>query len=318
MMQGRTLPDLAAELARQAERKRDFLAPARLLTVRSNGTTHLLAQEPFAVGEIAHGQLAEYLGVPKGFYDRLRNAAADLTVPVPPGIGEAAPMDRPLFDVIVNRLLAGKGDDARLVRTLDGSARAFLSDSFSTDLDNFDVFCAAVRAFEEAGLGPENIASCEVTERKLYLKVVSPKLEAEIRPGNLHREHGGHFLLKEPQTVQAGFILSNSETGLGSLSVQQVVYKLKCTNLWIAEEGYRQRHLGRALESGEGGPRPSSATEGLPSGWTGLTGTCPCWPSPWSSRVARTGACVPTACWCFASRWTRRGRCTTAACAPRS
>jgi len=53
--------------------------------------------------------------------------------------------------------------------------------------------------------------------------------------------------------VQAGFILMNSETGLGSLCVQQVVFKLMCTNMWIKEEAVRQRHIGKALEADDGG-----------------------------------------------------------------
>ncbi|MCW3050982.1 MAG: hypothetical protein JWN14_152 [Chthonomonadales bacterium] len=263
MKTGRTLPDLASELERQANAKRDFLAPAEALRVRSNGHTDLLVNEPFAVNEIAHGQLADYTGVPKSFYDRLRNEATDLQIPTP-RLGDCpqAVIDptqlvqcesTPLFDVLLNRLLVGKGGDVRMVRTLDGKARAFLSDAFSLDLDNHDVFRAAAAAIEQAGLGPEQVASCEVTERRLYLKVVSPKLEATIDPSNLTRPHGGHHMLKEPQVVQAGFILSNSETGLGSLVVQQTVFRLQCTNLWITEDGYRQRHLGKTLEAGDDG-----------------------------------------------------------------
>jgi hypothetical protein len=259
MKQGRTLPDLASELERQANAKRDFLAPAQHLRVRSNGHTDLILDEMFAVNEIAHGQIAEYAGIPKSFYDRLRNEATALTVPTP-RMGNCPPTEIdptqlvqcesvPLFDVLLNRLLVGKGGDVRMVRTLDGKVRAFLSDAFNMDLDNHDVFRAAAAAIEQAGLGPEHVASCEVTERRLYLKVVSPKLEATIDPSNLNRPHGGHHMLREPQVVQAGFILSNSETGLGSLSVQQVVYKLQCTNLWITEEAYRQRHLGKTLEA---------------------------------------------------------------------
>src|SRR5204863_7289562 len=104
---------------------------------------------------------------------------------------------------------------------------------------------------EEQGLGADNVVSAEVTERKLYIKVVSPRLEAQIEPSNLHRPHGRHHFLKEAQVVQAGFIISNSEVGLGSLSVQQVVYKLMCTNLWTVETAYRQRHLGKVLEADE-------------------------------------------------------------------
>jgi hypothetical protein len=267
MKQGRTLPNLAAELERQASMKRDFLAPASQLTVQSNGHTALHLKEAFAVGDIAHGQLAEYLGIPKGFYDRLRNATGDLRVPLGNATAISLPEaddrqlrmqeDAPLFDVVVNRLLASKTGDTRLVRTLDGKARAFLSDTFNPDLDNLDVFKVAARALEESGLCPEDVVSCEVTERRLYLKVVSPRLEAVIEPANLLNPHG---LLKEPQVVQAGFVLMNSETGLGSLAIHQVVYKLMCQNGWIKEEAYRQRHLGKTLQADEEGSLYKSDT----------------------------------------------------------
>jgi hypothetical protein len=255
MKQGRTLPDLAAELNRAANAKRDFIAPAGRLRVESNGHTNLILHEAgsYEVNEIAHGQLAEYIGVPKGFYDRLRAATGELQVGTFEGDGRGQRIERPLFDVVANRLLRSRETDRRLVRTLDGKARAFLSENFSLDLDNYDVFAAAARAMEQAGLCPDDVAACEVTERRLYLKVVSPRLEAVIHPSNLHREHGGHHFLKEPQVVQAGFLLTNSETGLGSLSIQQTVYKLQCTNLWVKEQAYRQRHLGKALQADEEG-----------------------------------------------------------------
>jgi len=252
MPQGRSLPDLTAELHRQANAKRDFLAPARSIHTATNGHTDLVlngaVEERFTANDVAHGQMAEYLGIPKGFYDRLRGASEELRVPVRDDIPE--PDDPSLFDVVVNRLLANRGDEQRLIRTLDGRARAFLSDSFSLDLDHWDVFCMAAKVITEAGLGPDNVVSAEVTDRKLYLKVVSPRLEATVHPGNVLPGHG---LLREPQVVQAGFILMNSETGLGSLCVQQVVFKLMCTNLWIREEACRQRHVGKALEADDAG-----------------------------------------------------------------
>lgn len=279
MKTGRTLPELATELCRRADAKRDFLVPAKELRVATNGHSQLyvdnLIGSAFALNDVAHGQLAEYAGVPKAFYDRLRGAAdglrvrlagvtrfagvaeesdgtdhaevrADPTAPADP----ADPTD-PLFDVVVNTLLRQKDGERRLIRTLDGTARALLSESFNVDLDNWDVLRMAVAAMEQAGITPENVLSCEVTDRKLYLKVVSPKLEARIEPSNLHREHGGHHFLKEPQVVQAGFCLTNSEVGLGSLAIEQTVFKLMCTNLWILETPFRQRHVGRALEASD-------------------------------------------------------------------
>jgi hypothetical protein len=254
MKQGRTLPDLAEELRRQADAKRDILAPADEIRLMTDGLTRLSlcgsdAEEGYEVSDLAHGQIAEYAGIPKPFYDRLR-ADGDMRSLLHVARDWEMFEDRSLFDVLLGHLLKKKSGERRLVRTLDGTARAFLSDSYSVDLDNFDVFRMAAASIEQAGLGPEHVASCEVTEKRLYLKVVSPKLEAVVRPTNLH---SGSGMLREPQVVQAGFVLSNSETGQGALSVRQVVYKLMCTNLWIQEKTTRQRHLGRALQADESG-----------------------------------------------------------------
>ena len=255
MKQGRTLPDLAEELRRQAEAKRDILAPAEEIRLMTDGTTRLSLggsdsnRDEYEVSELAHGQIAEYAGVPKPFYDRLR-ADGDMRSLLHVTRDWEMLEDTPLFDVLVGHLMRKRRGERRLVRTLDGKARAFLSDSYSVDLDNFDVFRTAAAAIERAGLGPEHVASCEVTEKRLYLKVVSPKLEAVVRPENLH---AGSGMLREPQAVQAGFVLSNSETGQGALSVRQVVYKLLCTNLWIQEETTRQRHIGWALQADDEG-----------------------------------------------------------------
>jgi hypothetical protein len=246
------LPALAAELERRAESKRDYVAAAQSLMVRSNGRSLLsLDDEEFELNAVAHGQLAEWTGVPKTFYDRLRSQAEQLTVDVWHGGESAGPATTPLFDVLLNRLISSRTEDRRLVRTLDGTCRAVLSDSFNPDLDNVDVYRIAAKSIDDQGLGAEHMVSAEVTERKLYIKVVSPRLEAIIRPENLERPHGGHHFLREPEVVQAGVLISNSEVGLGSLSVQSFVYKLQCTNGWIVETPYRQRHVGKALEAGD-------------------------------------------------------------------
>ena len=159
MKQGRTLSDLATELERQANTKRDYLAPSDNLIVRSNGHTDLFIGDAYPVTDIAHGQIAEYLDVPKAFYDRLRGRTEDLTVGQF-GDDASADQNQTLFDVMVNCLMASKGPQKRLVRTLDGNARAFLSDSYNPDLDNFDVFRVAATAIEQAGLGPGQRLVC--------------------------------------------------------------------------------------------------------------------------------------------------------------
>lgn len=253
MKTGKTLPDLEAELKRQCGMKRDFLAPARLLHVRSNGHTDLAwqgSEQPYPLNANAHTQVAQYVGIPQGFYEFLRARADTLRVPV--SLPPTAPVpqelenpnqlrlceDTPLFDVMVNRLLHGKEGDTRLIRTLDGTARALLSSSFSTDLDNYDVYAASVQAILASGLCQEDVVSSEITDTRLYLKVVSPRLKGDVAVGD---------------TVQAGFILTNSEVGAGSLSIRQFVLRLVCSNGAVVEDTYRARHVGKKLEADSAG-----------------------------------------------------------------
>lgn len=71
------------------------------------------------------------------------------------------------------------------------------------------------------------IASCEVTEGNLYLKVINKAIRAEVKPGDV---------------VQAGFVVSNSEVGLGSLRVEPLVYRLVCSNGLIVND-YGQKEI---------------------------------------------------------------------------
>jgi hypothetical protein len=79
------------------------------------------------------------------------------------------------------------------------------------------------------------VESCEVTDSKLYLKIVNPRLQADVVPGD---------------TVQAGIIISNSEVGLGSVSVMPLIFRLVCSNgMVVNDAGNRRYHIGRANES---------------------------------------------------------------------
>ena len=49
--------------------------------------------------------------------------------------------------------------------------------------------------------------------------------------------------------MQAGFILTNSEVGVGSLSIRQFVVRLVCLNGAVIEESYKARHVGKKLDA---------------------------------------------------------------------
>ena len=52
--------------------------------------------------------------------------------------------------------------------------------------------------------------------------------------------------------VQAGVIISNSETGLGSVTIQPLIYRLVCSNgMVINDAKTRRNHVGRAATSEE-------------------------------------------------------------------
>ena len=73
--------------------------------------------------------------------------------------------------------------------------------------------------------------SCQITDSRMYLKVVNTRLEAEVVPGDI---------------VQAGIIISNSEVGQGSVSIQPLVYRLVCSNGMVVNDAKaRKYHTGR-------------------------------------------------------------------------
>jgi len=77
------------------------------------------------------------------------------------------------------------------------------------------------------------VMSCEVTESRLYLKVVNHRLEMAC----------------VGDRVQAGVMISNSEVGLGAVAVQPLVYTLACTNGMVVNSlGERKTHVGRAAK----------------------------------------------------------------------
>jgi hypothetical protein len=79
------------------------------------------------------------------------------------------------------------------------------------------------------------LESAELTETRLYLKVVTPRISFEVAPGDV---------------VQAGVVVSNSEVGCGMLSVQPLAFRLVCSNGLIASDRMlRKTHVGRPLDS---------------------------------------------------------------------
>jgi hypothetical protein len=115
-----------------------------------------------------------------------------------------------------------------MVRTLDGRARAFLSDRYRP-LDNYDLAEVALPAIHDAGC---RIESAEVTDTRFYIKAVTERVQMEVKKGDV---------------VQAGIVISNSEIGFGAVKVEPLIYRLVCSNGMISNDyGMRRHHIGRS------------------------------------------------------------------------
>lgn len=220
MKQGKTLVELATEIERQAQQKQDFVVRTKALRLRSeraNASRLAFIDErrysEYTVSDLAHKQVGQHLGIPAVYYTRLRAEFPEL------------------LDRNVNTLLGASPDtERRMIRTIDGTARAFLSDRYRR-LDNYDLLEAVLPTLMQTpGL---ELASCEVTEQKLYLKVTTSRIQAEVKRGDV---------------VQAGLLISNSEVGLGAVSVQPYSVRLVCLNGAVHSDfGTRRNHVGRLV-----------------------------------------------------------------------
>jgi len=223
MKSGRSLVDLAQELERQMTTKQDMVVPSSLIRCRTNqgGDCRMMIEAKNGIGEygitnLARHQLAEKLNIPFAYFERMRAEQPEL------------------LDRNVNTWLQ-TDDERRMIRTLDGQVRAVLSDRYRR-LDNYDLMVNVLPILQM--LPDARFESVELTETKMYIKVITPRVEYEIAPGDF---------------VQAGIVLTNSEVGHGTLSVQPLVYRLVCRNGLIASDrALRKTHVGRTLQS-EGG-----------------------------------------------------------------
>lgn len=216
MKTGKTLQDLAIELERQNASKKDYVAST--LALSYSGKTDTLAIKDigeFPINDYAHGQIATRLGVPKIYYDRMKSEAPAL------------------LETNINHWL-WNSPQKQFIRTLDGRVRGVLSDSFRP-FDNYDLGQNVLEAAIGAGC---EIDSCEITERKLYLKITTPKVTYEIAPGDV---------------VKAGLVISNSEIGAGRLKAEALIFRLVCSNGMIdSGTSFKKNHSGKALVEGLG------------------------------------------------------------------
>jgi hypothetical protein len=213
MKTAKSIIELATEIQRQSESKKDFIVPTQVAQVEINGNQQISFNgNVYDLTDHALAQVADRIKIPKRYLDYLRAEYPSL------------------LEHNINELFH-KFPEQRMVRTLDGTARAFLSDKFRP-LDHYQLIEAVIPALEKANA---KIVSCDVTDKKMYIKAVVPSITALV-PG------GSHF---GDDNLNPGVTISNSETGEGGLTVLPGVHDPKCTNIcYFKSAKYSKYHLG--------------------------------------------------------------------------
>ncbi len=228
---------LAQEIERQSNAKRDFIAATehvqmRVAEVEAVGDVPATKRVEMAFGNnampaklLAHEQVAEHTGVPVRYYKRMLSEAPELLAT---NVGEW-----------FRRYPA-----PRMLRTLDGNVRAFLSDRYRP-LENHDLAEAILPVLGEMGL---DIMSSQITDTRLYIKAIDSRVKRDMPTGKKWGD-GSHIFF---DTVSPAIVISNSEVGCGALSIEAGVYTKICTNLAVASSRSMKRyHLGGKQELGE-------------------------------------------------------------------
>ena len=216
MKHGKTIVELANEISRQQNAKRDFLINANKVSAFVHDNKLNLGfpiDQDLFMGEMTnngHIQLGSYCDIPKKYYDKMMSYP-DL-------------LSKNISHWLLN------SNDKRMIRTLDGKVRAVLSEKYRR-LDNYDLAQNILPMLNEADA---TVESCEITDNKIYIKAITHKVQSEVKKGDV---------------VSAGLIISNSETGHGSLSIKPLVYRLVCSNGAIADDySMRKYHAGKATD----------------------------------------------------------------------
>ncbi len=227
MKQGRQLPDMLNELKRQDACKKDLLVPAQMLNMQRDAQTIFTLDDggsaPLSMGmtDLFHRQLGGAMKIPADYYDRMQ---AEMPW---------------LLSTNVNAWLATM-ENSFMIRTMDYNdgrgqvARAFLSERYRR-IDNLAVAMALLSLF--MGMQGCEVASCEITPNRMYIKLTFTLKQYEVRPGDY---------------VEFGIIISNSEVGLGAVMVCPFLTRLVCTNgLVLNTMGQRKHHVGRQIKAVE-------------------------------------------------------------------
>ena len=228
MKAGISINELAQRVDRNRRAKRDFISESNRIALvhdKDAGRVRLQlraddAEHTFNTTPIFQRQLGARLKINANYWDKMVAEAPDLLA------------------TNANYWLE-RSQERRMIRTLAddeggiGLARAVLSDRYKR-IDNEQILQEVLPAL--GNIPGLQITDCELTEHRMYIKAITPRIAGEIKVGD---------------QVQAGVVISNGEIGNGSLSVSPLVFRLVCLNGMVIPDGkFSAIHVGRKAEEG--------------------------------------------------------------------
>lgn len=231
MKQGVTFDQLLTKIEHTAKQRQDYYLPSNKMYLQTQGSDSMLITPcgEFSVRDISHQHLAELSGIEKRYYQRMRDESPEL------------------LDHNVNHWLQANQAQRRILRALEpfeatqpqpadkrsgrvSQARAIVSPRYAI-LDNDGLLSAIEPVIANQGL---TVESCELTDEKLTLKMVSARTTHEVQVGD---------------PVQFGIMISNSEVRSAAINITWFVKRLVCLNGLILPGPYgrvvSRRHVGR-------------------------------------------------------------------------
>lgn len=153
-----------------------------------------------------------------------------------------------------------------------GIVRAVLSSRYGAR-DNLPTVMALLHGMRDGGIAADNIVGCDLSDDRLYVHVVAPEIAVaaptllasytpEGRPelpqvwdhpgaGVVGEGPGEWQDLNPNHVIQAGLVVTNSETGKGKLKVIPRFRILRCMNgLQVTKDAMEKVHLGSDMPEG--------------------------------------------------------------------
>lgn len=261
------LRELITELQKENLQKRDFVIPAKCISmvngkiiVTNNTNSESLKSILTECGighsedvdatdkmqlncmEVMHTHIQDKLGIPTKYYNKMLSCE-----------------DKSLIDHNVSHWLKESKSNHLLRCFVDkqemkGYARALLSDRFKV-IDNYDILLTVLAAIKESGLNiiiderdDKGQSGCDLTDKSMYLRFVCPDIQIDspellklYRPNGFDNEVGNGII--------SGFVIKNSEVGMGQFSISPRAKVLACKNgLITTNENFAKTHLGSRMD----------------------------------------------------------------------